>query len=272
MPPKSVSSRTSGRIAPETELVRLQKVLASAGIGSRRHCEELIAAGRVSVDGKTSRELGVRVDPVRQKILLDGEPIAAEKKVFYVVNKPPGFISSNRDPAGRPRVIDLFPRSRERLFTVGRLDEESQGLMLVTNDGDLAHRLAHPRYGVDKTYRVQVAGLPTHESLQLLRRGISFQEGVFKVHSVRRVRKVGQSTLLEIVLMEGQNREIRRLLAKIGHKVLRLERIALGPLKLSRLSLGKSRPLSEAEVRSLRAAVRGRAPGQSRPAADGGSK
>ena len=206
-PPRSLSEKQTAGSA----LVRLQKVLAAAGIGSRRHCEEYILAGRVTVDGKPVRMLGARVNPEQQKILLDGESVTLERKVYYLVNKPPGYVSTNSDPAGRPRVVDLFPKSRERLFTVGRLDEKSQGLMLVTNDGELAHRLAHPRYGVPKTYQVQVAGLPTQESLQSLRTGLPFEEGVFKVESVRRLRKQGSSMSLEVVLTEGQNREIRRL-------------------------------------------------------------
>jgi 23S rRNA pseudouridine2605 synthase len=243
--------------SPPGELVRLQKVLAAAGIGSRRHCEEYIRAGRVAVDGRTVRELGIKVDPQRQKIQLDGEVVEVERKVYYLVNKPTGFVSTNQDPHGRRRVIDLLPHARERLFTVGRLDEESQGLMIVTNDGELAHRLAHPRYGVPKTYRVQVAGNPTRDALQLMRTGIEFTEGVFKVESVRQVRKLGKSSLLEIVLTEGQNREIRRLLARLGHKVMRLERTALGPIKMIRLPLGRFRPLTSYEVQQLQALVAG---------------
>ena len=235
--------------------VRLQKVLAAAGVGSRRHCEELIVAGRVQIDGRPVRQLGVRVDPQTQQILLDGAPIAAEKTVYYMVNKPTGFVSTNRDPQGRRRVIDLFPKSRERLFTVGRLDEASAGLMVVTNDGELANKLAHPRFGVPKTYRVQVAGVPTPDELQQLRTGIEFREGVFKVTSVRRLKAFGKSAWLEIILNEGQNREIRRLLAKIEHKVIRLERVAFGPLRLRGLNTGAFRPLTKGELEALREAV-----------------
>jgi 23S rRNA pseudouridine2605 synthase len=230
-------------------------VLAAAGVGSRRHCEELIVAGRVHIDGRPVRQLGVRVDPQKQQILLDGAPIAAEKAVYYMVNKPTGFVSTNRDPQGRRRVIDLFPRSRERLFTVGRLDEASSGLMVVTNDGELAHKLAHPRFGVPKTYRVQVAGVPGPDELQQLRTGIEFREGVFKVASVRRLKAFGKSAWLEIVLTEGQNREIRRLLAKIEHKVIRLERVAFGPLRLRGLNTGAFRPLTKGELEALQESV-----------------
>jgi len=151
---------------------RLQKVLAAAGIGSRRECEEYILAGRVTVDGQVVDQLGVKVDPAKQSIAVDGEPIRLERKVYYMLNKPPGVLCTNRDPSGRPRVIDLFPPDGPRLFTVGRLDEHSQGLLIVTNDGDLANRLAHPRYRIPRTYRVQVAGIPTGDTLiKKLRQG-----------------------------------------------------------------------------------------------------
>ena len=145
-----------------TRRSRLQKVMARAGIGSRRHCEELIAAGRVQIDNRTVTELGTKVTP-GQQVMVDGTPLANTRLVHYLVNKPVGVVSTNNDPAGRPRVIDLLPQVNERLFTVGRLDMSSEGLILVTNDGELANRLAHPRFGVEKTYLVQVAGKPDRE-------------------------------------------------------------------------------------------------------------
>jgi 23S rRNA pseudouridine2605 synthase len=232
--------------------VRLQKVLAWAGFGSRRHCEEYIKAGRVTVDGQPAYELGVCVDPRRQKIQLDGEPVNPQRKSYYLLNKPPGYLCTNRDPAGRARVIDLFPQDGPRLFTVGRLDENSQGLLLVTNDGELANRLAHPRYHIPRTYHVQVAGKPQREQLEELKRGVHFAEGKFRVKGIRRIRTQGNSTFLEIVLTEGQNREIRRMLARIGHKVLHLERVSFGPLHLGRLPLGRFRPLKTSELNLLR--------------------
>src|SRR5262245_51000970 len=141
---------------------RLNKVLAHAGVGSPRHCEELISAGRVAVDGRVVRELGTKVD-AEQKITVDGQPIHAERKVYWLVNKPRGYLCTNHDPAGRPLAVDLVPHVPQRVYTVGRLDEDSEGLLLLTNDGDLANRLMHPRYGVEKTYLVQVAGIPTRE-------------------------------------------------------------------------------------------------------------
>jgi 23S rRNA pseudouridine2605 synthase len=240
------------------EPVRLQRYLAMAGAGSRRHCEEFILTGRVTVDGRTVTELGFRVVPGEQEVRLDGERVRLERKTWYVLNKPVGFLCTNSDPGGRPRVIDLFPRARERLFTVGRLDEHSQGLLLVTNDGALAHRLAHPRFRVRKIYHVQVAGLPTREILEQLKRGLYFAEGRFKVADAKIVRTRGSSAVLELELLEGQNREIRRLLAKLGHKVQRLERVALGSLMLGDLPVGQYRPLAASEIAGLSALVSGR--------------
>ncbi|MBS0266269.1 MAG: rRNA pseudouridine synthase [Planctomycetes bacterium] len=237
--------------------IRLQRFLAMAGAGSRRHCEEYILTGRVTVNRQTIHELGYRVIPGEHDERLDGERVRLERKVWYVLNKPVGYLCTNSDPAGRARVIDLFPPNRERLFSVGRLDENSQGLLLVTNDGELAHHLAHPRFRVRKIYQVQVAGVPTRELLEQLKRGMYFAEGRFKVADVKFLRTKGASSLLEITLTEGQNREIRRLLAKLGHKVQRLERVALGPVQLGDLPLGAYRPLTPGEISALHELVQG---------------
>ena len=201
---------------------RLQKVLAAAGLGSRRQCEELITTGRVEVDRKVVTQLGTRVDPAVQDIRVDGESLSLGRRVYYAVNKPKGVVTTNRDPGGRPRVIDLVPNHDIRLFAIGRLDLNSEGLILVTNDGELANLLTHPRYGVEKVYLAQVAGRPTPEVLDKLRRGVHLAEGVAKVEDVRVESHQKDSTWLEITLREGMNREIRRLLARVGHKVLRL--------------------------------------------------
>jgi 23S rRNA pseudouridine2605 synthase len=235
---------------------RLNKVLAHAGVGSRRHCEDLIRAGRISVDGRTVRELGTRVDVGRQRVCVDGDPIRAERHVYWLVNKPRGYLSTNADPGGRPRVLDLVPKVNQRVYTVGRLDEASEGLVLLTNDGDLAHRLMHPRFGVEKTYLAQVAGAPTPDDLKQLLRGVWLSDGHVRARRVKRLKSLGASTWLRIVLSEGRNREIRRMLARLGHKVLRLRRVALGPVLLGKLPLGKSRRLSPAETEALRAAAR----------------
>jgi 23S rRNA pseudouridine2605 synthase len=234
---------------------RLQKVLAAAGIGSRRHCEELITAGRVEIDRQVVTELGTKVDPARQEIRLDGVRLRRARPVCYAVHKPPGVVSTNRDPSGRPRVVDLVPATEARLFTIGRLDLHSEGLILVTNDGPLANRLTHPRYAVEKTYRVMVAGRPTEAILEKLRRGVRLAEGLARVDQLRVKSRRPQSTILEMVLREGRNREIRRVLARVGHKVLRLVRIAVGPVRLGDLPPGACRKLSREEVQALRRAA-----------------
>ncbi len=233
---------------------RLQKVLAAAGLGSRRQCEELITAGRVEIDRRIVTELGTRVDPEQQEVRVDGVPLRRPKLAYYAVNKPSGVVSTSRDPSGRPRVVDLVPSRHERLFAIGRLDLHSEGLILVTNDGELANRLTHPRYGVAKTYRVIVAGSPSREVLDQLRRGVHLAEGVARAERVAVKSRHTGSTLLEMVLREGKNREIRRILARVGHKVLRLTRIAVGPVRLGDLPPGASRRLTHDEIKALKQA------------------
>src|SRR5262245_58728338 len=234
---------------------RINKYLAHAGLGSRRHCEDLVRAGRVTIGGEVVRELGTRVGP-DQEVCVDGKPIGAERRVYWLVNKPRGHLCTNFDPAGRPRAIDLVPHLTERVYTVGRLDEDSEGLLLLSNDGDLAHRLMHPRFNVAKTYLVQVAGLPTRAEIQQLLQGVWLSEGRVKAKSVKRLKTQGQSAWLRIVLNEGKNREIRRMLARLEHKVLRLIRIGLGPIQLRHLKPGRARPLTGQELRQLRQAAK----------------
>lgn len=238
----------------------MQKVLAAAGLGSRRQCEELIAVGRVEVDRRVVTEMGTRVDPAKQRIRVDGVPLPTAKLEYFAVNKPSGVLSTNRDPSGRPRVIDLVPARDARLFTIGRLDLSSDGLILVTNDGELANRLTHPRYGVAKTYRVTVAGQPAREVLAKLRKGVHLSGGIARAERVVVKSRRKESTILEMVLREGKNREIRRILARVGHKVLRLTRTAVGPIRLGTLPPGDARRLTREEVKSLQreGAVAGR--------------
>jgi 23S rRNA pseudouridine2605 synthase len=242
--------------SPSSARQRLQKVLAAAGIGSRRQCEELIRTGRIEVDRAVVTQLGTTVDPEHQEVRVDGVVLSRSRRAYYAVHKPRGVVTTNRDPAGRPRVIDLVPSTPERLFPVGRLDLYSDGLILLTNDGELANQLTHPRYGVDKTYRVMVAGQPTPEVLLKLQRGIHLAEGLARVHRVQVKKRQRQSTLLEMTLREGHNREIRRVLARVGHKVLHLTRIAVGPVRLGNLAPGAHRKLTHGEVEALRQAVR----------------
>ncbi|HVU89568.1 MAG TPA: pseudouridine synthase [Pirellulales bacterium] len=266
--PRPAESAADGDAGAQAE--RLQKVMARAGVGSRRQCEELIAAGRVQIDGRAVTELGTKVAR-GQQVVVDGTPLGNVRLVHYVVNKPVGVVSTNFDPSGRPRVIDLLPQINERLFAVGRLDMSSEGLILVTNDGELANRLAHPRYGVEKTYLVQVAGTPDREVIATLRRGVHLAEGLARATQVRVKKTLTHSSLLEIVLSEGKNREIRRILAKVGHKVLRLKRIAIGPVRLAQLPSGEFRPLTPEELKELRGhrpckpAARKRAVANARP-------
>jgi 23S rRNA pseudouridine2605 synthase len=234
---------------------RLQKVLALAGVASRRECEELIREGRVEVDHKVVTELGTRVDPLKQEIRVDGEALLRPKLTYLALNKPTGVVSTARDPAGRPRVTDLLPPNLPRVFCVGRLDMDSEGLILVTNDGDLANGLTHPRHGVEKIYHVQVAGQLENEVLARLQKGVHLAEGFAHVKHVRIKSRKTRSTILEMVLDEGRNREVRRLLARVGHKVQRLKRVAVGPLRLGDLPTGAVRPLTKKEIESLQQAV-----------------
>ena len=199
--------------------------------------------GRVTVGGQVIRELGTKVDPARPW------PSTARRSrssgsVYFAVYKPKGYVSTNNDPSGRPRVVDLLPEIPQRVYTVGRLDEMSVGLMLLTNDGELANKLAHPKFGVEKLYRVVVAGSPTREVLNQLVEGIWLAEGKVRAKSVRAVGKRGESTILEMVLAEGKNREVRRMLAKLGHKVMTLTRVAVGPITIKGLTAGQFRPLT----------------------------
>ena len=251
--PKKHSPRkkvTTTRNEPQ----RLQRLLAAAGFGSRRQCEEMIEEGRVDVDGQIVTQLGTNVDPAKQKVRVDGVPLKQQKLVYYAVNKPTGVLSTNSDPRGRDRVIDLVPKS-ERVFPVGRLDQSSQGLMLLTNDGDLAQQLAHPKYGVRKVYRVTVAGKIDGETMRNMRKGIYIAEGFVRVDGARILKARARATELEITLREGKNREIRRILARLGHKVQVLRRVAIGPLRLGDLPTGAHRALSREEVRRLREAI-----------------
>ena len=255
---------------PASELPgeRLQKVLAAAGVASRREAETLILEGRVEVDGQMVTELGTRVDRRQQEIFVDGEPLPRPKLVYFAVNKPEGVVCTANDPSGRPRVTDLLPPDAGRVFNVGRLDMSREGLILMTNDGELANQLTHPRHGVQKIYDVQVAGLPDPQVLVQLRKGMHLAEGFARVVNVRIKNRKKNSTILEMILDEGRNREIRRLLARVGHKVQRLTRVAVGPIRLGQLPRGAFRPLTHEEVRKLKsAAVEG--PGASSSSSSG---
>lgn len=232
---------------------RLQKFLAQAGVGSRRECEELISEGRVTVGGQVVKKLGSQVDADAENVRVDGSKVIPSRMQYFMVHKPTGVLSTCRDPEGRLRVIDLI-KTDQRVYNVGRLDKSSEGLILVTNDGDLANRLTHPRYGIKKTYHVTVAGNPKWSDLQQLKRGIRLAEAVAQVSEVKIRKRRRDSCDLIMVLEEGRNREIRRLLAHIGHKVTRLKRVAIGSLQLGSLKPGDYRRLELKEVEALQKA------------------
>jgi 23S rRNA pseudouridine2605 synthase len=231
---------------------RLQKVLAQAGLGSRRACEELIAEGRVTVNGEVAT-LGTRADPDVDAIEVDGARIGVrEGLVHYLLNKPPGVVTTASDPQGRPTVVGLVP-AEPRVYPVGRLDADTEGLLLLTNDGDLAHRLTHPSFGIDKEYLADVAGTPSRGALRRLRDGVDLEDGPT---APARVSLVGDHTL-RITIHEGRNRQVRRMCEAVGHPVRRLVRVRIGPLADRRLPPGEWRPLTQAEVRALERAAAG---------------
>jgi 23S rRNA pseudouridine2605 synthase len=236
--------------------VRLQKVLASVGVGSRRYCEELIGAGRVEVDGEIVRRFGARVDPQRQVIRVDGRRIPAREDLVYVaLNKPAGVLTSMSDSRGRKTMTDLLGDTPERLFHVGRLDYDTEGLMLLMNDGELAHRLSHPRFGVPKTYLAEVPGPVPRDLGRQLIAGIELDDGVASADKFRVVEQVSGRALVEITLHEGRKHIVKRMLAAAGHPVSRLVRTQVGPVSLGSLRPGTTRQLSAKEVGDLYAAV-----------------
>ena len=231
---------------------RLHKVLAEAGLGSRRNCESLIMSGRVTLDGKRVTRMGQVVDPDKSKIFCDGEPIRKQKKVYYLLNKPKGYVCTNDESSIGFRVIDLLKSVDQRIYTIGRLDKDSEGLILLTNDGELANLLTHPRYGIEKRYRVEVKGRVSDDTLEALRQGMWFSDGKMLPTGVKVLHRRHRTSTLEIVLKEGKNREIRRILAKTGHDVISLRRVKIGHLTAeSTLKPGKFRPLLKSEIERL---------------------
>ena len=235
---------------------RLQKVLAGAGVGSRRACEELIAAGRVTVDGRPA-ELGDKADPRTAVIHVDGERVVTDPRLVYLaLNKPRGVVSTMSDDRGRTSLSDLLGDSvPERVYHVGRLDTDSEGLLLLTNDGDLANRLTHPSFGVAKTYLAEVSGTPAASVRRRLLAGVELDDGPASADSFRVVDSLGRASLVEIVLHEGRKHIVRRMLAEVGHPVSRLIRTAVGPVKTGDLKPGRWRALSRREVAALFAAA-----------------
>jgi 23S rRNA pseudouridine2605 synthase len=248
---------------------RIQKVLAAAGVASRRSVEEMVQQGRVAVNGRIVTELPVMIDPQRDRVTVDDEPVRFDRRdtrqrVYLVMNKPKGVYSTNAAQGEQTLAIDLLPPDfPHRVFPVGRLDAESKGLLLLTNDGELTNRLTHPRYGVAKTYRAVVDGFVKPATVEELQRGVwladkharggkggGFRTGRSRIKIVKRMR---EQSILEISLREGRNRQVRRMLAKMGHKVRELTRVKMGPLTLHGLPPGAVRPLTPRELKELRA-------------------
>jgi 23S rRNA pseudouridine2605 synthase len=234
--------------------VRLNKVLSTAGLGSRRAVEELVRAGRVSVDGRVVTDLGQRVDPERDQVAVDGSRVVVDqRRRYWMLNKPGGVVTTADDPQGRPTVVQMVP-AQPRVFPVGRLDLDTEGLLLLTNDGELAHRLTHASFGVEKRYLAEVEQLPG-DALARLRRGVELDDGPARAQRARVVGSSGRRRMVEVVMVEGRNREVRRLLDAVGAPVRRLVRTAVGPLRLTGLAPGEYRPLRQEEVRQLYKAV-----------------
>jgi len=263
MPDGVSTGSTSGRGSAEDDdgQIRLQKLLAQSGVGSRRRCEELMLEGLVEVDGEVVTRLGTKVDPRTAVIRVDGRrlpPVSAH--VYLVLNKPRGVVSTMSDPEGRRNLSDYVGDRPERLFHVGRLDTDTDGLLILTNDGDFAQRLAHPSYEVDKTYVAEVEGLPTTSTLAKLRDGVTLEDGPVAVSKVRVLSKqrsgARERAIVELVIHEGRNRIVRRLLAQVGHPVKRLTRTRIGPVAVGQLRTGQLRELTSAEIGDLLDAAR----------------
>ena len=245
----------TGSGGPDDGLVRLQKLLAQSGVASRRKCEELMLAGEVEVDGEVVTRLGTKVDPRTAVIRVEGRRLPpASPHAYLVLHKPRGVVSTMSDPEGRRTISDVLAETAPelgRLFHVGRLDTDTSGLLLLTNDGDFANRMAHPSFEVDKTYVAEVDGEVTRQTLQALRDGVVLEDGPVEVRSIRVVGRHAGRSIVELVIHEGRNRIVRRLLDHVGHPVLRLTRTAIGPVGLGGLAPGELRPLTNDELGEL---------------------
>jgi pseudouridine synthase len=236
-------------LAPE----RIQKILAKAGIASRREAERMVVEGRVSVNGKVIETLGFKADPSKDHIKVDGKRLPHfEPKVILLLNKPRGYLSTVKDPKGRPTIMDLLKNVKWRIYPVGRLDFDAEGLLLLTNEGDLAHLLSHPRFSIPKTYLAKVAGVPDEKKLIRLRRGVMLEDGEAKVVSCSLIRQREKNSWVRVVVTEGRNHLVKRMFSAIGHTVLKLKRIEYGPIQLGDLPFGQFRYLTPEEMEKLR--------------------
>ncbi|HKP38259.1 MAG TPA: pseudouridine synthase [Pyrinomonadaceae bacterium] len=231
--------------------MRLQKYLAEAGIASRRASEQIIVEGRVTVNGTVVRELGTKVDPRQDRVTVDGTPVKAKRKIYVALNKPRGVVCSRNDPSGRQTIGELLPAEWRHLYSVGRLDRDSEGLLFLTNDGEFSLRLTHPRYGVAKKYIVTLEGRVEPNVLDKLRVGVFDQGERLKAQKARMISASNKQSVLELELLEGKYREIRRMCDLLGLKVLRLQRVQIGKIKLGELKVGRWRTLTDGEIISL---------------------
>jgi 23S rRNA pseudouridine2605 synthase len=232
---------------------RLQKYMARCGVASRRSSEKIIAQGRVTVNGKIVREMGTKIDPRLDLVRVDGKVITPDSEGIYIkLNKPAGYITSVSDPQGRPTVLDLIGDIGSRVYPIGRLDYESEGLLLLTNDGELAYRLTHPKYEIDKQYYVIVNGDPVYDSIKKLRRGVNIDGCTTKPAKISRLGMQEENSIYRVTIHEGRNRQVRRMFEAIGHPVIYLKRERLGNIVLGDLGLGEWRYLSIKEIKSLK--------------------
>lgn len=235
-----------------SEEIRLQKYLAQCGVASRRKSETIISAGRVLVDGKIVTNMGTKINPGTQKILVDGRPIEKEnKKIYLLLNKPKGYVTTLADPQGRPIVTSLIKEAKARLFPVGRLDLDTEGALILTNDGDFAQRVQHPSFEVTKTYEALVKGSPSEQNLNRLRKGILLEGKITAPARVTLLQKLPRSTLVKITIHEGRKRQVRKMFQAISHPVINLKRIAYGKLLLGKLSTGSYRTLTLKELKNI---------------------
>lgn len=232
-------------------MVRLQKFLADSGVASRRASEQFILNGRVAVNGEIIRLLGTKIDPAQDRVSVDGKPIRPKRKLYLALNKPRGFVCSRDDERGRRTIYELIPKEWDNLYSVGRLDFASEGLLFLTNDGEFSLRLTHPRYGVRKKYVVAVEGKVENEILQRFVHGIFHEGEKLKAEKARAISVTNSQSIIELELAEGKNREVRRLFESQGFAVKRLERVQIGKIKIGELKIGKWRTLTESEIKSL---------------------
>jgi len=236
-------------------LIRLQKFLASCGIGSRRKCEQYISEGRIRLDGQIVKEQGMKIDPDANVITFDGRKVEIQKKSWIMLNKPPMYICSTRDPSGKPSFLELIPNNLGRLYAVGRLDYMSEGLLLVTNDGGIAYKLTHPRYEIKKVYEVRTLDKLTQAQMRQMCEGIESKNEILKVLNIKEINENEDKKIYEITLGEGKNRHIRRMMAELGVHIVYLKRIAIGPIKLGDIKKGEWRFLKQNEIKDLKKAV-----------------